>query len=483
MLTGCRRAGVPNIKWWGEYQNHYVLVMDLLGPSLLELYERCRRSFTIQTTAMLAIQMIDRIEALHKAGYVHCDVKPENFVMGLPSGNEEVVHVIDLGKNYNHRAYTHATIVCYINSGFSHTFITTSGLSTSWRMPGTGQHVPFRQNKTGMTGTCRYASIYAHQGIAHARRNDMESLAYVLLFLHHGGLPWQGYLDKSDGARRRKVLAKKQLVTAEELCKGCPEGFTEFVKYVRSLPFEKQPEYAHCRSLFEAILAARSSNNKNFDWKNLPSSILQKRSLEPAVDGALGVKKARVEVGVVVPSVMQFMLVTTHNTTEGMRQQWTKSTTYASMIKWVEDAWRNANWRITSLCLDGPGYIAVMSWNTPYKQQSIKQSRWFLSDEWITKKWNLGFWITSISSRSGLDGNTVIVMSTDCPYEDQIYHTSADFPSMWVKEQWMKQYYVTAITTRDGRWAVVMSKVCIRLWGVGWSVGCICLIRGWFTGF
>lgn len=141
--------------------------MDLLGPSIEDLFVMCNKKFSLKTTLMLADQFVNpiliqlqRIEWLHSKDYIHRDIKPQNFLMGL-SKKSHIVHLIDFG------------------------------LSKKYRDPKTHQHIPYKQNKN-LTGTARYASINAHLGIQQSRRDDLESIGYVLVYLVQGYLPWQG---------------------------------------------------------------------------------------------------------------------------------------------------------------------------------------------------------------------------------------------------------------------------------------------------
>ncbi|CAA7034030.1 unnamed protein product [Microthlaspi erraticum] len=152
--------GIPNTKWFGVEGDQYnVLVMDLLGPSLETLFSSyCNKRFTLKTVLMLADQMINRLEFLHSKSYVHRDIKPDNFLMGL--GRTDRVYMIDFG------------------------------LAKRYRDSSTHRHIPYRDNKS-LVGTPSYVSLNTHIGIEQSRRDDMESLGYVLMYFLKGSLPWQ----------------------------------------------------------------------------------------------------------------------------------------------------------------------------------------------------------------------------------------------------------------------------------------------------
>eukprot|EP00168_Porphyra_purpurea_P002519 TRINITY_DN128_c0_g1_i7.p1 TRINITY_DN128_c0_g1~~TRINITY_DN128_c0_g1_i7.p1 ORF type:complete len:299 (+),score=57.20 TRINITY_DN128_c0_g1_i7:1270-2166(+) len=173
--TGQAVVGIPKVRWFGIEGDYNVMAIDLLGPSLEDLFNFCHRKFSLKTVLMLADQMIQRLEYLHSRSFLHRDIKPDNFLMGL--GDEaNVVHLIDFG------------------------------LAKKYRDHKTYAHIPYRENKN-LTGTARYASINTHLGIEQCRRDDMESLGFVLMYFNRGSLPWQGLraATKSKSTRRSRT--------------------------------------------------------------------------------------------------------------------------------------------------------------------------------------------------------------------------------------------------------------------------------------
>lgn len=183
-------VGVPNVYWYGHQGNYNVLVMDLLGHSIESLFNACDRVFSLKTVLMLSEQILARLEYIHNKGFLHRDVKPDNFLMGI-------------GKN-KHRV-------------FSIDF----GLAKRYRDIKTGMHIPYKDGKS-LTGTARYASINTHMGIEQSRRDDLEGLAYVMVYLLKGKLPWQGIKAKTVKEKYAKIKERKICTTIEDLCEGFP---------------------------------------------------------------------------------------------------------------------------------------------------------------------------------------------------------------------------------------------------------------------
>ena len=230
--------GIPHIRWYGPERDYNVLVMDLLGPSLEDLFNFCSRRFTMKTVLMLATQMIGRIEFIHNKNYIHRDMKPDNFLMGT-------------GRQCNKL------------------FLIDYGLAKKFRDNRTRQHIAYREGKN-LTGTSRYASINGHLGIEQSRRDDMESLGYVLMYFNLGSLPWQGLKAATKKQKYEKIGEKKMSTAVEVLCKGFPPEFAMYLNYCRGLGFEEGPDYMYLRQLFRILF--RTLNHQydyTFDWTML----------------------------------------------------------------------------------------------------------------------------------------------------------------------------------------------------------------------
>lgn len=211
------------------------MVMDLLGPSLEDLFNFCNRRFTMKTVLMLADQMISRIEYVHNKSFIHRDIKPDNFLMGI-------------GRHCNKL------------------FIIDFGLAKKYRDIRTRQHIPYREDKN-LTGTARYASVNAHLGIEQSRRDDMESMGYVMMYFNRTSLPWQGLKAATKRQKYERICEKKMSSPVDILCKGFPAEFSMYLNYCRGLRFDEAPDYMYLRQLFRILF--RTLNHQMdyvFDW-------------------------------------------------------------------------------------------------------------------------------------------------------------------------------------------------------------------------
>lgn len=233
MLSGC--LGVPRIKWFGQEGDYNCLVMELLGPSLEDLFTYCSRKFTLSTIIPLAEQMVSRIRSLHQNCYIHRDIKPDNFLMGVNSRGH-IVHIIDFG------------------------------LAKKYKDRFTGEHIPYRENRS-LTGTARYASINTHLGIEQSRRDDMESLGYVLMYFNRGSLPWQGIRAVTKRQKYEKISERKVITKISDLCKGFPDEFVTYLEICRSLRFIDSPPYQQFLDMFSDLYKRLGLREDcEYDW-------------------------------------------------------------------------------------------------------------------------------------------------------------------------------------------------------------------------
>jgi len=247
-------VGVPNVHWYGVEGDYNVMVIDLLGPSLEDLFSFCNRKLSLKTALMLADQMINRVEYVHAKNFIHRDIKPDNFLIGLGKKANQV-HIIDFG------------------------------LAKKYRDPKTQQHIPYREGKS-LTGTARYASVNTHLGIEQSRRDDLEAVGYVLMYFNRGSLPWQGLKAAGKKEKYEKIMEKKMSTPVEVLCKHSPTEFVTYLNYCRSLRFEDRPDYAYLRRLLKDLFFREGYQyDFVFDWTilNYQSGNSARKSEEGAV--------------------------------------------------------------------------------------------------------------------------------------------------------------------------------------------------------
>lgn len=257
ILNGCR--GIPHAYYFGQEGMHNVLILDLLGPSLEDLFEWCGRKFSVKTTCLVAKQMIDRVRTIHDHDLIYRDIKPDNFLI---SEYQRSLPDRQLVKSVAPSANGDPNLIYMVDFG----------MAKQYRDPRSKQHIPYRERKS-LSGTARYMSINTHFGREQSRRDDLESLGHVFFYFLRGSLPWQGLKAPNNKLKYEKIgLTKQKLNPDDLLTESIPPQFAAYLKYARSLRFDEDPDYDYLISLMDDILRRLGLNDDgHYDWMDLNS--------------------------------------------------------------------------------------------------------------------------------------------------------------------------------------------------------------------
>ncbi|KAB5572879.1 hypothetical protein DKX38_000073 [Salix brachista] len=479
--------GVPRVHYKGRQGDYYVMVMDMLGPSLWDVWNSSGQAMSSEMVACIAAESLSILEKMHSRGYVHGDVKPENFLLGQPSTSQEKkLFLVDLG------------------------------LATKWKDSGTGQHVEYDQRPDMFRGTVRYASVHAHLGRTASRRDDLESLAYTLIFLHKGRLPWQGY----QGDNKSFLVCKKKMATSPEmLCCFCPPPLKQFLEIVVNMKFDEEPNYSKLISLFESLIgpnpAIRPINTDGA--QKFICQVGQKRGRLNIEEDDDGQPKKKVRLG--VPATQW---ISVYNAKPPMKQRYNvliHDLVFALQISFVlldcslpllsggnkksyntgyhynvadgrlgQHVERGIADGLLISCVASSSnlWALIMDAGTNFTSQVYELSPFFLHKEWIMEQWEKNYYISSIAGSN--NGSSLVVMSkgmgdqgvavlqilakfsfwqlkqsdaliyAGTQYTQQSYKVSDSFPFKWINKKWREGFYVTSMATAGTRWGVVMSR-------------------------
>ncbi|XP_008787870.1 casein kinase 1-like protein HD16 [Phoenix dactylifera] len=412
--------GVPRVHYKGRQGDYYVMVMDMLGPSLWDAWNSSGQAMSSEMVACIAVESVSILEKMHSKGYVHGDVKPENFLFGRPSTpQEKKLYLVDLG------------------------------LATRWKDTASGQHVEYDQRPDVFRGTVRYASAHAHLGRTASRRDDLESLAYTLIFLHRSRLPWQGF----QGDNKSFLVCKKKMATSPEmLCCFCPPPFKQFLEIVVNMKFDEEPNYSKLISLFDGLIGPNPATRPiNTDGaQKIICQVGQKRGRMTIDEEDEGHLKKKIRLG--VPATQW---ISVYNARLPMKQRYHYNVADARVAQHVERG-NEDGLLISCVASCSNLWALIMDAGTGFTSQVYELSPLFLHKDWIMEQWEKNYFISSIAGAN--NGSSLVVMSKGTPYTQQSYKVSESFPFKWINKKWKEGFHVTSMATSGSRWGVVMSR-------------------------
>jgi casein kinase 1 len=240
---------IPKI--YGYFQgskpgHSHVMIMSLLGESLDKIFENCGNKLNLGSVLKLSVDLISIMKRIHDAGIIHRDIKPNNFMIG--KNNKSYVYIMDFGLSKK-----------YVSK--------------------TGKHMPYSTGRT-LIGTPRYSGLNVHMGLEPSRRDDLESIGYMLIYFAKGELPWQGLRlpkskqceDKNKNKERKlnQIYYVKKTTSLQKLCEGLPSCFVQYLEYVKKLTFTVTPDYEYLINLFLQC-AKEEKISLKYEWDMLES--------------------------------------------------------------------------------------------------------------------------------------------------------------------------------------------------------------------
>lgn len=227
-----QQQGFVEYFYYGREGGYHCMVMELLGKSLEDQLQKNGGKFSVKTTALVAEQVLQRIEYLHSKGIVHRDIKPENFMFGS-KGKAHHVYLIDFGLSKRYWDKKHAIL----------------------------------RQKLSLTGTARYASINAHKGLEQSRRDDLEAIGHMFMYFLRGSLPWSGLDAKSKSEKYRLIMETKEGTPLDSLCQTFPNAFQDYLYYARNLQFMERPDYDKMLDWFRDVrVKYGAKSDHDFQW-------------------------------------------------------------------------------------------------------------------------------------------------------------------------------------------------------------------------
>ena len=237
--------GIPRLYDTGKTRTYTYMILQLLGENLSSILKTVKR-FSINTITAVLLQSLARVEYVHSKGYVHRDIKPQQFLIGP----RDVIYLVDYGISKK-----------YIIDNY---------------------HISF-QTQCPRVGSSAFASINAHIGARLSRRDDLESLMYTAIVLCTGTLPWYHCKYEDDNRKWYEAFQAKRDISLNTLFEGCPVQFLSMFKYIRTIKFEERPNYEYLREQVHAIRNEYSFSFRKFEFyfsKTKHNTVIIKKTAE-----------------------------------------------------------------------------------------------------------------------------------------------------------------------------------------------------------
>jgi len=233
VLSELQGEGIPKLYKHGTYQKCPYMICQLLGKNLASVHKKHDKSFSLGTAITIALQVLARLEHIHEKGFIHRDLKPQQLVL---SQCKKKFFLIDFGLA---RRYIFKK-----------------------------QHVAYQSN-CPRAGNATFSSLNNHMGIRQSRRDDIESWAYILVYLWKGYLPWQQTHKSNYAGKWDQSFIEKVSISVEQLCAGCPKQFIDIVNYSRNIDYEANPDYNYLRSTLEKIRDCLGFEPNYLEWNQI----------------------------------------------------------------------------------------------------------------------------------------------------------------------------------------------------------------------
>jgi serine/threonine protein kinase len=225
------KDGIPRLLSFGKEGLFHYMIMDLFDESLEVMKRKSNGKLSLNTVLNIFYQALERLETIHTLGIVHRDIKPDNFIVDRSTTK---IYMIDFG--------------------------------LSKRFLDVNEKIIPLSTGHNITGSVRYSSIHVHSGMVGTRRDDLESLGYMILYLWLGRLPWQGITHESQTIRYECIGRYKTTNTLVDLFPSAPMECIDYLNYCRRLSFDEKPDYEYIRSMFYPLYKQHHCSENHYDW-------------------------------------------------------------------------------------------------------------------------------------------------------------------------------------------------------------------------